>query len=147
MVFNAGQNGGRMKSLKKIRKEVLKELKENRQEKMAESYTCKLKEEIKGDKYKLLVYKYLCDTEIDLNTPMFWMSTCAVLVSVASAEIALFTNSYIDSETVLGSAVIAGIGLLTIVGLVVLYYTLVRRHRKQYSIVKLVLEQIEKELA
>lgn len=138
--------GKEMRTLKEIYEEVEACAKTKNRVEKATCYLKKFKEEIGEDKCKLLAYKNMCETEIEMNSSSFWISICAVFFSVISVLVAMESfnkNSIKDIAIELLFLIIATFVLmLSAVNTYVVSY----RKKKRYSLMVLVLEQIDKEI-
>lgn len=133
-----------MKTIKEIQKEVTKCAKMNKREELATCYLLKLREQIGDSQAKLVVYKDACNDKVDLDLPMFWMSTGAALCALISAIIA--TVGLQKPEISYISIYGALFGIVTILVMFVVYYKIVYNNRKKYSLIAVALEQIEIEM-
>ena len=141
-----------MKTLEEIYEEVNKCVKNNKRENKANCYLERLKEEIGDDKVKLLIYKDDCNQKMDLNMSTYLMASISTVISIASFIIALIAlildriNDQAPEMIVNVVCIIIPVCAIAMLAIPTLYYTLVIKHRKKYSLIALIIEQIEQEM-
>ena len=111
---------------------------------IVEYYMDKFREEIGDSKSKLLVYKNQMNKKTDLEIPAFWMSTLAVFLANVSTFIAMLSGKS-DYVSKISETEAAAVFVFIMVMGVALYY-IAMKERKNYSLMKLSLEEIEREL-
>lgn len=133
-----------MKTLKEIYKNTKETITSKQKEDIVTRYMEVLKEEINGNKVRLMIYKEECQNKVDLNLPMFWISVLSTILTVLSITIAMIVWMLQPEEAV---SIVWVFGYLVFVLLVeTLYYQLVLKEKKKYSLMMLVLESIELEM-
>lgn len=140
----AQENKGYMKTLKEIYQDAKGKNRLEQREALVTYYSEVIKNEIKDSKAKLLVYKEECQNRIDLNIPMFWMSTLSTVLTILSIMIAMIAWKFTAEETP-AIAIMIG-GLIIILFVDVIYYQIVISGKKKYSLIAMVLENIEVEM-
>ena len=111
---------------------------------IVEYYMDKFREEIGDSKSKLLVYKNQMNKKTDLEIPVFWMSTLAVFLANVSTFIAMLSGKSDYVSKISETEATAVFVFIMVMG-VALYY-IAMKERKNYSLMKLSLEEIEREL-
>ena len=111
---------------------------------IVEYYMDKFREEIGDNKSKLLVYKNQMNKKTDLEIPVFWMSTLAVFLANVSTFIAMLSGKSDYVSKISETEATAVFVFIMVMG-VALYY-IAMKERKNYSLMKLSLEEIEREL-
>lgn len=138
------ENGVQMKTLKKIYNDAKEKVVSKKKEEIATYCMEILREEIGGNKAKLLVYKEECNRKVDFNLPVFWMTTLTMNLTGLSIIITIISLKYgtVKDITIillcLISAFVLSVGIF--------YYQLVYGSRKKYTLMSLALDEIEKEL-
>lgn len=133
-----------MKTLQEIYNESKVIAKTGARESVAEYYVSTFREEIGRNKAKLLAYKEECYKKVDLNLPMFWMSSIAAIIAIFSIIVTMFiSQSSLSDGWFIPYAVIL---VAVIIVFLVVYYKLVIADRKNYLLMSLVLEQVEHEI-
>lgn len=111
---------------------------------LAEYYMTKFREEIDDNRSKLLVYKNRMNRKIDLEIPVFWMSTLAVILANVSAFVAILSGKTEYVTKISENGATAVFVLIMFMG--VTLYQITMRDRKKYSLMRLALEEIEREM-
>lgn len=140
-----GTGRRQMKTLHEIYNESKTINKSETRESVAEYYVSTLREEIGENKARLLVYKEECYKKVDLNLPMFWMSSIAALIAIFSIIVTMFTSQVGSSD--MRGIPYAVVSVAIIVVFLGIYYKLVIADRKNYLLLSLALEQIEHEIS
>ena len=109
---------------------------------IVEYYMDKFREEIGDSKSKLLVYKNQMNKKTDLEIPVFWMSTLAVFLANVSTFIAMLSGKSDYVSKISETEATAVFVFIMVMG-VALYY-IAMKERKNYSLMKLSLEEIER---
>ncbi len=138
------ENRGDMKTLKEIYRDAKRKNELEKREELVIYYSEAIKNEIKDNKARLLVYKEECQNKTDLNIPMFWMAALSTTLTVLSVMIAMTALKFTVEETLVIAIVIGE--LITILFIDVIYYQIVIREKKKYSLIAMVLENIEVEM-
>lgn len=138
------ENRNHMKTLKEIYRDAKGKIGLEQKEVLVAYYSEVIKNEIKDSKTKLLIYKEECQNKVDLNIPMFWMSALSTTLTVLSVMIALIVWKFNAEEV---TSIVSVFGCLIVILIAeVLYYQVVIKEKKKYSLIAIVLENIETEM-
>lgn len=140
------EEGGTVKTIEQILKEVAKNAEMKTQEEQAIGYLTKLREEIGKDICKLLVYKDMCNDETDFEFSTCVMSVCAVILSIMSVILTILS---INQKPISEIGIELHIMFFSVI--ILFLYANVRYvsaciKKNKYSLIKSTLEQIDKEL-
>lgn len=135
-----------MKRLEKICQEAMESVKRENEEKFVAYYMDKLKEDIGDDKCKMLVYKNACKKEMESSLPSFLVSVCAIFLSLVSIVLAIISINGVEIQKVQTSLDILVSGSIGVTMIVTVKYMLTCIDQKKYTLISLVLEQIEKDM-
>lgn len=128
-------NGGKMKSIEDIYNCVNKK---GNKEDIIKHYIDELKNEIGDNRTRLLIYKSDLEEKTDFAVPTFWISTIAAVLSIVSIIFSLTDKSE--------KIVFPVMGLLIVFIIINVYYIYVIRDRKKYCLMRLAIQEIEREL-
>lgn len=127
-----------MKNIEQIYKEI--NVEEKNYNKLNQ-YISKLKQEINGDKTKLLLYKYECGQKTDaFGENSIWLAAAAIMIALLSVA----TNT-LTGQSELLAHIIGGADIILVL-IILVYYLITVNKKRKYELISLVLEEIEKDI-